>query len=121
MNRDLRVFAIAALVIVLAAAGQLLAGCAAKAGHWQGYNIANKEFTALAEQYDQYYGLQAPEKQAKWKAKFDPIFDKGDRALSTWRKVLDAGGDPAMQVDAFNAIKADVINVLFELSADGKK
>jgi hypothetical protein len=96
-------------------------GCGKKNLDWKAYNIADNEFTGLAGQYDGYYKLQPAPTQAKWKEKFDPVFDKGDHALTDWRKVLDAGGDPAMQMEAFNSIKADIVNVLFELSADGQK
>ena len=118
-KKDLLIIAVLAVLTggLLIAAG----GCGKKTVDWKAYNIANQEFTGMAEQYDSYYRLQAPDTQTRWKAKFDPIFDKGDRSLADWRKVLDAGGDATMQLDAFNAIKMDMINILFELSSGGKK
>ena len=92
-------------------------GCATQSG-WKAYNVANQEFTEIGEQYNAYYDVQSADVQKKWREKFDPVFERGDQALTGWRGVLDAGDDPAAQQAAFNAIKTEIIMILFELQGD---
>lgn len=95
----------------------IFSGCTSTSG-WKAYNAANKEFTEIAEQYEAYYVTQDISTQVRWKEKFDPVFISGDQALTNWRGILDAGDDPAAQRAAFNAIKTDIIMILFELQGD---
>lgn len=103
------------LVVLLVPA--MMIGCATQSG-WKAYNVANEEFTEIGEQYNGYYEVQPADTQDKWRDKFDPVFERGDQALTNWRNVLDAGDDPAAQQAAFNAIKTDIIMILFELQGD---
>lgn len=105
------------MIFLVAMVFILPAGCATQSG-WKAYATANTEFTEIAEQYESYYQLQDDAAKARWKEKFDPVFIRGDQALTDWRKVMDAGEDPAAQKAAFNAIKTDIIMILFELSKD---
>jgi hypothetical protein len=104
-------------LVLLVAVPVVLAGCATQSG-WQAYNTANREFTEIAEQYNAYHDLQPADAQAEWQEKFDPVFLRGDQALTDWRNVLDAGEDPAAQKAAFNALKTEIIMILFELQGD---
>lgn len=92
-------------------------GCVKKTG-WVAYNAANTEVVSIAEQYEAYYQVQTAEKKMEWKKKFDPVFIRADDVLTNWRSVLDAGGDPEQQIIAFNAIKSEIIKILFELQGD---
>lgn len=105
------------MIFLIAMVFVLPAGCVSESA-WKGYAIANTEFTEIAEQYEAYYQLQNDATKVKWQAKFDPVFLRGDQALTDWRKVLNAGEDPAAQKAAFNTIKTDIIMILFELSKD---
>ena len=101
-------------IIFMIATVFIFAGCATQSG-WKAYNTANTEFTEIAEQYEAYYQLQDDAAKTCWKEKFDPVFIRGDQALTDWRKVLNAGDDPEAQKNAFGAIKTDIIMILFQL------
>ena len=96
----------------------MLIGCGMAGSDWKAYNIANNEFTEIAVQYDAYYSVATAEDQARWKTNFDPVFDEGDKTLTNWRGVLDAGEDPAAQATVFNAIKQRIIMILFKFQED---
>ena len=104
-------------LVLLMAMVFIISGCATQSV-WKTYSIANTEFTEIAEQYEAYYQLQDEATKTRWKEKFDPVFVRGDQALTDWRMVLNAGEDPVAQKAAFNAIKTEIIMILFELSKD---
>jgi uncharacterized iron-regulated membrane protein len=99
----------------LAVAIVFLFGCVSP-GAWSSYNLANTQFTETAQQYELYYQAQDETTQAEWKVKFDPIFLKGDIALTAWRDVLNAGDDPYEQQQAVMRIKQEIILMLIEVN-----
>lgn len=93
----------------------LIVGCGLQTNDWQVYNTASDQFNTLGEQYLAYYVVQDEETQEKWKEMFNPLFINADKALTEWRKILDAGGDPALQTEAFMSIKSQIIIALLEV------
>lgn len=89
--------------------------CGKNISDWQVYTTASNQFIILAEQYETYYQMQDDITKAKWSDKFNPVFEKGDLALTDWRMVLEAGEDTGSQMQAFLSIKSEIIALLYEM------
>jgi hypothetical protein len=83
---------------------------------YSAYVMASNEFTGLVNQYTAYYQTVGPQTQAEWKAKFDPIFVKANETFDVWRQILDSGGDTAGQIQAYNAIKSRLVQLLLSMA-----
>lgn len=94
--------------------GLLAAGCAGTQvqNQYEAFVVIDKEFTALAEQYNLWYQAATPELQAKWKKSIDPLFLRADELLDIYQTVLLAGADPAAQVAELRTLKTQILTAL---------
>lgn len=105
---------VALLLLTIAAAGWLCAGCATT-----NVNLTNEAryYTALKwyndnlETYLQSYRVASPATQAEWKAKIDPAFKAGDAVLKEWRAALGTGA-AGTQEDFWNKARQQILGML---------
>jgi hypothetical protein len=76
------------------------------------YMTSRREFTLTLTKYNDWYDVQTPEKQAEWKAKFDPLFIAADDALKTWKTALDSGTTSPAAEQRYLKMKGDLLAML---------
>jgi hypothetical protein len=95
----------------------LVFGCAST-DTYRSYVIADKELTAIAEQYDTWYQIADSEQQAQWRNDIDPLFIEMDKLMDDWQLLLLAGEDTDDIVLAVNRIKSRILAELMKHMED---
>ena len=106
MKRNLNIIAVVIMV------GMLFA-CATQSAY-QIYTTAEKQFIALAEQYEIWYQAANPEQQAEWKKNVDPLFKQGDRLLDEWHTLMLIGDDTTQVAGQLDLLKTRILMALAE-------
>ena len=118
MKRNFRIL-IALFVMVF-----LVAGCAG----WQlgapedpielkqdkAYMVAVGELGKTVADYNRHYAVADAETQAKWKAKYPPLFHEAEDALKEWKKAIDSNFDPTITEQIYLELKNKLLILLLD-------
>ena len=110
MKRFLALFAVCVFALSVI-------GCAST-DTYRSYVIADKELTAIAEQYDTWYQIADDEQRAEWKERVDPLFIEADKIMDDWQLLLLAGENTDDIMLAMNRIKARIMAELVKYLED---
>jgi len=87
----------------------------------QAYLAASREFTLSLSKYNDWYDMQSPEVQAKWKEELDPLFLTGNAVLNSWKMKIKAGEVGTMEEQELLRIKSEILHKMYEAGIFGKE
>ncbi len=119
MKREFRILAVVyAIVFLIGCAGWQLGGPddPIELKQDKAYMVALKEFTLTLQDYNRHYAMADEATQAKWKAKYDPIFREASGALDDWEEALDKNWDPTTTEQIYLKLKAKVLALMLDVA-----